>query len=150
MKNEDVLSKGFQDDIKSKPSMSSTEAGFKAKLTKNLKKVIFIGSIAGMGLLLNSCAAGYVATVPTYHEYSRPQRPSDHHIWIDGNWIYNRQTHVYVQRNGYWQKPHQNQIYVSGHWKSTPRGHQWVSGKWQKQYKKGKGNNGKGNRRRKH
>ena len=140
MKNEAVLSKGFQDVIKFKPSMSSTETGFIAKIGKSMKKVICIGSLAGIGLLFNSCAAGYVATVPVYNEYSRPQRPSDLHIWIDGNWVFNRQTRVYVQRNGYWQKPHQNQIYVSGHWQSTPRGHQWVSGKWQKHDNKGKGN----------
>ena len=97
-----------------------------------LKKLIFISSIAGVGLFFNGCAAGYVATEPSYVEYSRPQRPSDMHIWVDGDWAFNRQTHAYVQRNGYWAAPSQGRVYVSGQWQSTPRGKYWSKGHWQK------------------
>ena len=89
-------------------------------------------SFAGIGLLLNSCSAGYVTTEPVYTEYARPQPPSAFHVWKDGDWVYNRQTKVYVQNRGYWDKPHQNQSYRTGQWHSTPRGKYWEKGSWQK------------------
>ena len=92
------------------------------KNTKVFKKLVYLTSLAGIVLFLNSCAAGYVATEPTYVEYSRPQRPSDLHVWIDGDWVFNRSTRVYVQKNGYWEQPRQNQTYVSGQWQTTPKG----------------------------
>ena len=103
---------------------------------RNLKKIIILTSLAGIGLFFNACTAGYVATEPTYVEYSRPQQPSTYHVWIDGDWVYNRQTHAYVQHNGSWQRPVQGRSYQSGHWQSTPKGHQWSQGHWQKQGKK--------------
>lgn len=132
MKNPKVLSENFQEMINCTPISGSKEVGFISKTGNHIKKIILIGSLAGIGLFLNSCMAGYVATEPTYSEYSRPQRPSDLHVWIDGDWVYNRSTHVYVQRNGYWEKPQQNRIYISGQWQSTPRGKYWEKGHWQK------------------
>lgn len=102
------------------------------KNTQVLKKLIFLSSLAGIGLFFNGCTAGYVATEPSYVEYSRPQRPSDLHIWIDGDWVFNNQTHAYVQRNGYWERPAQGRTYISGQWQSTPRGKYWSKGHWQK------------------
>jgi hypothetical protein len=96
------------------------------------KKILVIASIAGMGIFLNSCASGYVATQPTYSEYTRPPQPSALHIWIDGDWSYSRQTHAYVQQNGYWTKPNPNRIYVLGQWQTTPKGKYWTKGRWQK------------------
>ena len=97
-----------------------------------MKKVIYFICLAGMGLFLNSCIAGYIATEPGYVEYARPMRPSEQHIWIDGDWGWNNQTHVYVQRAGYWDRPRQGQSFVSGHWQSTPKGKSWSKGHWQK------------------
>lgn len=102
------------------------------KNTQVLKKLIFITSMAGIGLFLNGCSTGYVATEPSYVEYSRPQRPSELHIWIDGDWVFNSQTHAYVQRNGYWAAPDQRRVYVSGQWQTSPRGKYWSKGHWQK------------------
>lgn len=101
------------------------------------RKIVLLTSLAGIGLFFNACTAGYVATRPSHVEFSRPQRPSDLHIWVDGNWVYRRQTNAYVQKNGYWKQPRQNNTYVAGHWQSTSRGHHWVPGRWQKQGKKG-------------
>lgn len=100
--------------------------------TQVLKKLIFMASLAGIGLFFNSCAAGYVATEPSYVEYSRPQRPSELHIWIDGDWVFNSQTHAYTQRNGYWAAPNERRVYISGQWQTTPRGKYWSKGHWQK------------------
>lgn len=104
---------------------NSTKA---AKSVTCLKKIIFLTGIATLGILGSGCTTGYVATEPAYVEYNRPPRPSDNHIWIEGNYVYNRPTHVYVQKNGYWKKSGSNSTYVSGHWQSTPRGQYWVKG----------------------
>lgn len=127
------MSKDFQERNGYTLLSNSKEPGFLSKTGKHIRKVIFIGSLAGIGLFLNSCMAGYVATEPAYSEYSRPQRPSELHVWIDGDWVYNRSTRVYVQRSGYWQQPRQGRVYVSGQWQSTPRGKYWSRGHWKKQ-----------------
>lgn len=98
-----------------------------------MKRIIFLISLAGVLLLLNACSTtGYVTTEPAYVEYTRPERPSNLHIWIDGDWQYNNQTHVYVQKNGYWSKPSQGRTYQSGHWQSNPKGKSWSKGHWKK------------------
>jgi len=98
-----------------------------------MKKLIFLFSLAGLLMILNSCTTtGYVASEPAYVEYARPAPPSNMHIWIDGDWIYNRNTHVYMRKNGYWQRPGNGRTYVSGHWQVGPRGHSWAPGHWQR------------------
>jgi len=98
-----------------------------------MKKFIYLASLAGILLFLSSCTAtGFVASEPAYVEYSRPVQPSALHVWIDGDWEYNRQSQVYVQRNGYWTKPVRGRTYVSGHWQSSPQGKSWSKGHWQK------------------
>jgi len=133
MKNKDVLSEDFQKTIKCDTFLSSPETGFAAKMGRKIKRIILIGSLAGTGLFLNSCMSGYVATEPTYTEYSRPQRPSELHVWIDGDWVYNQSSHLYVQRNGYWTRPQQNRVYIKGSWQSTPKGKSWKKGRWEKE-----------------
>jgi hypothetical protein len=102
-------------------------------LGKHLKSFIYITSLAGMGLLFNSCMAGYIATEPVYVEYSRPPRPGNLNIWIDGDWSWNNQSHMYVQKAGYWGNPRPGQTFVSGHWQSTQHGKSWSKGHWQQQ-----------------
>jgi len=131
MKNQTVLSGNLPKTTNCTPLLSLKEAGFISKTSNHIKKIIFIGSFAGIGLFMNSCMAGYVATEPTYTEYSRPERPSDLHVWIDGDWIYNQSSHVYVQNRGYWEKPQQNRIYIQGSWQSTPKGKHWTKGRWE-------------------
>ena len=132
MKNENVISKDSKEAINYTPLSSSKKAGFVSKIGKQMKKFILIGSVAGIGLFLNSCMAGYVATEPTYSEYSRPERPSELHVWIDGDWVYNQSSHVYVQRNGYWARPQQNRVYIQGSWESSPKGKHWNKGRWER------------------
>jgi hypothetical protein len=97
------------------------------------RKLFFITSVAGIGILLNSCASGYVETEPTYVVINRPPQPSNVHVWIDGDWRWNNQSHGYVQRIGYWEKPRPSHTYVSGHWQSAPKGKYWQKGRWEKQ-----------------
>ncbi|HAG16158.1 MAG TPA: hypothetical protein DCG69_06480 [Bacteroidales bacterium] len=119
-------------------SLSSLDLGIASKVRTHVKRFIFMGSVAAMGLFFNSCVAGYVTTEPSYVEYSRPQRPNDSYVWVDGDWVYNRSSNVYVQKNGYWVQPRQERVYVTGHWQSTPRGKHWVPGQWQKKNSNGK------------
>jgi len=132
MKNQTVLSKDFEEAINYSPLSGSTKAGFISKIGKNMKKIIFIGSMAGIGLFLNGCMEGYVASEPTYTEYPRPLRPSEFHIWVDGDWVYNQSSRVYVQKSGYWTRPQQNRVYIQGSWQSTPKGKHWQKGRWEK------------------
>lgn len=141
MKNQPDWSKKIEKVISDTPISRSKEPELISIIGQHAGKIIYIGILAGIGLFMNSCMTGYVATEPRYTEYSRPQRPSDHHIWINGDWVYNRSTQVYVQKNGYWAKPQQNRIYISGQWQSTPRGKYWNRGHWQKQNSKSKHDN---------
>lgn len=99
-----------------------------------MKKLFYLAGLAVVLLVLNGCSAtGYVTSEPAYVEYSRPARPSSLHVWVDGDWVYNRQTRLYVQNNGYWHRPNRGRVYVSGSWQTTPQGHRWQSGHWQRQ-----------------
>lgn len=98
-----------------------------------MKRLIFLSLLAIVLFTLNSCTAtGYVASEPTYVEYARPVRPSELHIWIDGEWRYNRSQQAYVQEKGYWKKPNEGRDFIKGHWLETSRGKSWVPGHWQK------------------
>ncbi len=113
------------------PLSCSATTGSKAG--KNIKRIVLVSSVIGMSFFLNSCtSAGYVTSEPAYVEYARPARPSNHHIWVDGNWVYRRQNATYVQKNGYWSKPAKNRAYKTGHWQDSPKGKHWVSGRWKR------------------
>jgi hypothetical protein len=132
MKNTEVTPNDFQEATQNQSLLITTKAVAITKIGGGIKRMIILASLAGIGLFFNGCTAGYVATEPSYVEYSRPQRPSDLHVWIDGDWVFNGQTHAYVQRNGYWERPVQGRTYISGSWQSTPRGKYWSKGHWQK------------------
>ena len=100
---------------------------------KHFKKVIYLTCLTGIGLFFTACDEGYVLTEPTYVESSRPASPSSVHVWIDGDWRYNRSTHAYVRQNGYWEKPTAGRTYVSGRWQSNAKGHYWTKGHYQRQ-----------------
>ena len=80
MKNKEVLATNVPID-----ALVNIETKCITKVRKYMKMFFFIGSLAAMGLFLNSCMEGYVTTEPTYVEYSRPQRPHDDYIWIGEN-----------------------------------------------------------------
>jgi hypothetical protein len=101
-----------------------------------MKKLNLLIGLVAVALLLNSCFVGYVASEPSYVEYSRPAPPGNQYVWVDGDWGWNNQRHSYVQKSGYWVKPRQGQSYVSGNWQTTPRGKSWSKGHWQKKGKR--------------
>lgn len=115
------------------PLPNSEENRGTSNFRNNLKKLFYVSSLACAALFINSCVAGYVATEPSYIVISRPPQPTNLHIWIDGGWRWNSQSHAYIQTSGYWQKPRPSQTFVSGHWQSSPQGKYWEKGRWQKQ-----------------
>jgi hypothetical protein len=133
MKNNEIFQEDAQVAICIAQNTGTKEFSFVSRIVKNLKKIVIIGSLAGMGLLLNSCAVGYVDTEPAYVEYNRPAQPSSVHVWVNGYYAYNHRSHIYVQKHGYWHKPNKS-TYVQGHWQSSPRGSYWVNGTWQRNY----------------
>jgi hypothetical protein len=127
------LQKDLKETIESEPRSHSTEVDMVMLVGKHLKKFIYITSLAGIGLFVNACTAtGYVASEPTYVENVRPARPSDLHVWIDGDWIWSNQTHVYVQRAGFWDRPREGRVFVKGYWQASSHGSRWVKGSWQR------------------
>jgi hypothetical protein len=95
-----------------------------------MKKILFFISLMGIAFNFNACVPGYVDVEPTYSEVTRPNRPSNNHIWRDGDWVYNRGSRAYVYRNGNWVTPNRGRTFVPGHWQSNHRGNYWVSGRW--------------------
>jgi hypothetical protein len=94
-----------------------------------MKKLILIPAVFALFLVFNSCAVGYVSEEPSYQEI-RSTRPSETHIWIEGNWVWNRQSNSYNRRAGSWIVPTRNRTYESGHWIRTNRGSRWQNGRW--------------------
>ena len=155
MKKGEELFKEVQNKINNKPKMKTNEelqneihfaisrkslpnireTGVYARVGKYMKIFSYLILFTGIGIVFTSCMGGYVASEPTYVDYARPQRPSETHIWIDGDWNWNNRTHVYVQRAGYWEKPRMGQSYVAGSWQSSQRGKSWTKGHWQKDNK---------------
>jgi hypothetical protein len=139
MKNRECMQNEIHPAIMDKPQLNIVDGSIGRKATGNLRKMFFIASLAGVGLLFGGCAGyGYVDTEPAYSVSYRAPQPSSTHIWIDGGWGWNNQSHVYVQRAGYWEKPRQGQVYKTGSWQSSPKGKYWQNGRWEKQ----NGNNG--------
>jgi len=124
-------------------SSNTKEEGIKS--FHRLKMTILMGCFIGVSLLSSCYTPGYVSVEPTYIETKRPNRPSNVHVWVDGDWVWRQQTHNYVYKNGYWSKPYRNKTYISGRWQSTQQGSQWNSGHWQRQ---GQVQNQRGNNRR--
>jgi hypothetical protein len=132
MKKNEELQNSFHFAACRIPFINMHQTGIYGKLGKYMKIFSYIGLLCGFALIFNSCMGGYVASEPSYVEYDRPARPSETHVWIDGDWNWNNQTHVYVQKAGYWDRPRPGQSYVAGKWQSSARGKSWTKGYWAK------------------
>jgi len=95
-----------------------------------MKKLLLLLFFMAVVLCFQSCAPGYVSTVPTYNQGYRPAQPSNSHIWIGGNWSYGRRSRAYTQQNGHWGLPRRGRTYQEGSWNSNPRGNYWKRGQW--------------------
>lgn len=99
-----------------------------------MKEVIQLITVAVIALFMQSCKTnGYVAVRPASIETVRPVRPGVNHVWVDGDWRWDRQTRHYNWHSGYWHAPYRGHIYTPGRWQTTERGHRWVAGRWRRQ-----------------
>ena len=96
-----------------------------------MKQLFQIAVVLYLLTFFNACAPGYVSSIPPERNYDRPTRPSTSHVWIDGNWIYQRRAKSYYRNNGSWQTPRRNRTYQQGSWKSNNQGYRWHNGRWQ-------------------
>jgi len=109
-------------------------ASTKVKLTMFLKIFCYLIIFTAAGSFFSSCSTGYVATEPRYDlEYARPLQPSQSHIWINGDWRWNRRSHLYIYDHGYWALPRNGYIYRDGYWETDQRGKWWRKGYWEKE-----------------
>jgi len=132
MKKNETLQNEIHSALHSEPISRLQSIGLNSKIGRYARIFSYMVLFMGITLIFTSCMGGYVASEPSYTEYARPQRPSETHIWIEGDWGWNNQTHLYVQRAGYWERPRQGQTYVAGNWQTTQRGKSWNKGHWQK------------------
>lgn len=59
----------------------------------------------------------------------RPPQPSNNHVWIEGEWVW--QNNTYVRKQGYWVVPEKDHIWVKGEWIHRPDGSSyWQPGYW--------------------
>ncbi len=111
-----------------------TPVTFQKNAVRSMKRICYLFVFTGIAALFNSCAAGWVATEPSYGiEIERPARPGDGYIWIEGGWKWDYGRHSYVREPGYWVRPRPNHSYINGYWQSGPRGKSWVRGHWERE-----------------
>jgi hypothetical protein len=132
MKKNEELQNEVHIALMRKPTSISSKTGIYVRVGKYMKIFGYMFLLAGVAITFNSCMGGYIASEPAYTEYARPQRPSETHIWIGGDWNWNYSTHTYIQRAGYWEQPRHGQTYIEGNWQTTQRGKSWNKGHWQK------------------
>jgi hypothetical protein len=132
MKKNETLQNEIHSALHREPISRLQSIGLNLKIGRYARIFSYMVLFAGIALIFTSCMGGYVASEPSYTEYARPQRPSETHIWISGDWNWNSQSQVYVQKAGYWDRPRQGQVYVAGNWQTSSRGKSWNKGHWQK------------------
>lgn len=103
------------------------------KSFKHLNKFLFMACAAGLLFFFQSCGPAYVSVEPVSVEVSRPASPGNAYIWVEGDWVWSRQSRTYVRGAGHWERPNQGRVFVPGHWQSSPRGYYWVQGHWERQ-----------------
>ncbi len=96
-----------------------------------MKSLLIVISLSSLLIFFSGClGAGYISEEPSYIEMPRPPQPTVAHIWIEGNWNWNRHDHAYHHDNGSWRKPIIGRQYSQGFWQKSPKGKRWVPGRW--------------------
>ena len=80
--------------------------------------------------LYGSSYKGYNTNLYRYANNRKSYRPSNRHIWIEGEWRYNRRLRRDVWYDGYWIAKKRNHKWVQGHNRSSNGARAWVAGRW--------------------
>jgi len=95
---------------------------------KNLTKSILF--LLASFLFMSCSGIGIVRSEPMYVEIERPRQPNSSYIWIEGDWLWQKNTRTYKNSNGRWEMPKHNKQYAQGHWENRKKGKYWVPGRW--------------------
>ena len=90
-------------------------------------------TLIGTMLLLGTAAiAQVVAEKPIAPRtiVQKPPRPSNDHVWIDGEWTWNDKTSTYEWERGGWTKAEAGKTYKPGYWRKVEDGWEYVPGRW--------------------
>jgi hypothetical protein len=132
MKTINEIHKQIKDPLMRNLTMNTLTHGVRLIIRNNFRKLMYLTGFTGIGLLMNACVPGYVVAEPTYTESVRPPQPSNVHVWINGDWVWSRQTHVYVRNNGYWDQPRNGRVYIQGEWQTNQKGKYWKKGHYRR------------------
>ena len=82
-------------------------------------------------MILASCrpSGANVRVRPEAPVYVHPAPPSPGYVWVDGDWIWQRNHYVYRQGNYLQPRPNRS-AYTGGHWQRRGHGWVWISGRW--------------------
>ena len=61
-----------------------------------------------------------------------PPIPSPRHVWIPGEWRWNRRRGEYIWRQGFYAVPKPGRVWIEGRWVEGPEGSRWEPGYWRR------------------
>ena len=94
-----------------------------------MKSIIITFIIAISLLFANEMSAQiFVRVRPIAPLIVRPAIPSPRHVWIEGEWDWDRRRGEYVYRQGYWMEPRPSREWVPEFWEDGRDGSRWVGG----------------------
>jgi hypothetical protein len=95
---------------------------------------VLAGSLVGTLVLAEPAAVAavsvYVAPPPRRREIV-PARPSPHHVWASGEWVWQPGA-GYVWQPGYWTVAPPGRVWVAVHWDAHGRRWDYVPGRWRR------------------
>ncbi len=99
--------------------------------------------ISTLALVLSLCFANnvsaqfYVRIRPIAPVVVVPPGPSPRHVWVPGEWRWNKRRGEYVWREGFWIEPRPGRVWVPGFWEDGPGGSRWIAGHWRRAGRRG-------------
>ena len=104
------------------------------KKRKGFMKTFFstIALIFCLGIANNVSAQFFVRIRPIAPVIIAPPIPSPRHIWIPGEWRWNKRRGEYVWREGHWLVPKPGREWIPGFWEDGRDGSRWIPGHWRR------------------
>lgn len=68
---------------------------------------------------------------PAHVVVVKPAKARPNHIWVAGQWKWDKRKNAYVWVDGYYLKQRRGYKYMAGEWVVVPaKGYKWVPGRW--------------------